>query len=384
MQKKIKKMKRILFLTIDFAPVGGGMARHSSDVATALMKAGEAILVLTMGIEGDKDYDGKTNIPILRLRGIRQKRLFKSYFWSVMVFFAYTFYYCLTHEVKAIFVNTWSIVGIAAFMVKKILRVPYFIFSHGLDVYAPQNNKKVARLMRIVLRNASLVIAGSHFTKQLIETMVDTKIRVLHPVVDIARFIRKDDSHKMFEGKKVLLTVGRLVESKGHEAVIRSLKKVVEKFPDILYCIVGSGPTEESLKILINELGLTNTVIFAGQVDDEKLPSYYQSCNVFIMTSREIKERGEVEGFGIVFLEAGACGKPVIGSKSGGIPDAVIDGVTGILVDPLDIEGIADAIITILSNENLAARLGENGRKRVEKELNINRLGERLKEIIML
>ncbi len=286
MQKKIKKMKRILFLTIDFPPMGGGMARHSSDVATALIKAGETPLVLTIGIEGDEDFDSTTNISILRLRGIRQKRLFKSYLWSVMVFFSYAFYYCLTHEVKAIFVNTWSIVGIAAFMAKKILRVPYFTFSHGLDVYAPQNNKKVARLMRLVLRNASLVIANSHFTKQLIETMVNTKIRVLHPVVDIERFVRKDDSHKMFEGKKVLLTVGRLVESKGHEAVIRSLKKVVEKFPEILYCIVGTGPTEESLKICINELGLTDTVIFAGQVDDEKLPSYYQSCNVFIMTSR--------------------------------------------------------------------------------------------------
>ena len=121
---------------------------------------------------------------------------------------------------------------------------------------------------------------------------------------------------------------------------------------------------------------------FAGKVDDEKLPSYYQSCNVFILTSREIKERGEAEGFGIVFLEAGACGKPVIGSKSGGIPDALIDSVTGILVDPLDIEGIADAIIRLLSNENLAARLRKNGRKRVEKELNIDRLGERLRAVL--
>jgi len=375
-------MKRILFLTIDFPPMGGGMARHSYDVVKAMRKIGEPPLVLTPRIEGERDFDKKIDIQIIRLKGIKIEKLFERYLWSTTFFFGYAFYYCITHRVNAIFVNTWSIVGVAAFLVKKIWGVPYYVFTHGLDVYAPQNNKKVVRLMRRVLRNASLVIANSHFTKQLIETMVDTKIRVLNPVVDIERFVRKDNCHKLFEGKKVLLTVGRLVESKGHDAVIRSLKKIVGKFPEILYCIVGVGPAEESLKTLVRECGLADNVIFAGKVNDEQLPSYYQSCDIFIMTSREIKERGEVEGFGIVFLEAGACGKPVIGSKSGGIPDALIDGVTGILVDPLDIEGIADAIIRLLSNENLAARLGKNGRKRVEKELNIDRLGERLRAVL--
>ena len=377
-----KKIGTVLFLTIDFPPLGGGMAQHSYDVVKAMKKIGEPPIVLTLRTEGDKVFDKKKDIHIIRLRCIKIKKLFEYYFWSAAVLFGYAFYYCITHKVDTVFVNTWSIVGVAAFLIKKVSGVPYVVFAHGLDVYAPQNNRNVSRLMRLVLRNASLVIANSHFTKQLIDEMVDTRIRVLHPVADLQRFSRKDDGHKLFAGKKVLLTVGRLVESKGHEAVIRSLKKVVEKFPEILYCIVGSGPTEESLKIIINELGLTNTVIFAGEVDDEELPSYFHSCDVFIMTSREIKKRGEVEGFGIVFLEAGACGKPVIGSKSGGIPDAVIDGVTGILVDPFDIEEIADAIIRLLSNENLAARLGENGKKRVEEELNIHRLAERLKEVL--
>lgn len=372
----------MLFLTIDFPPMGGGMARHSYDLVKAMRHIGKPPLVLTPRREGGREFDKKIDIKIIRLKGITIEKLFEHYLWSTTVFFGYAFYYCITQRVNAIFVNTWSIVGVAAFLVKRIWGVPYFVFAHGLDVYAPQNNKKVATLMRLVLRNASLVIANSHFTKELVETMVNTKAMVLHPVVDIERFARKGDSHKLFEGRKVLLTVGRLVESKGHDAVIRSLKKVVEKFPGILYCIVGAGPGEESFKNLVSELALADNVIFSGKVDDEELSSYFHSCNVFIMTSKEIKERGEVEGFGIVFLEAGACGKPVIGSKSGGIPDAVIDGVTGILVDPLDIEGIADAIIRLLSNENLAARLGENGRKRVETESNINGLGERLKEIV--
>lgn len=371
----------MLFLTIDFPPMGGGMARHSYDVVTAIKKIGEQPLVVAPRMEGDSYFDKKIDIQIIRLKGIKIEKLFERYLWSATVFFGYAFYYCITHRVNAIFVNTWSIVGVAAFLIKKILGVPYVIFAHGLDVYAPQNNKKVARLMRLVLRNASLVIANSHFTKQLIKKMVDTKIRVFHPVVDIERFARKEDCCKLFEGKKVLLTVGRLVESKGHDAVIRSLTKVIVRFPEILYCIVGEGPEGENLKTLVSNLGLSDTVFFAGEVEDEELPTYYRSCDVFILTSREIKERGEVEGFGIVFLEAAACGKPVIGGKSGGIPDAVIDDVTGILVDPMDVEGIADAIIRLLSDENLAARLGENGQKRVKDELNTNRFTERLREV---
>ena len=100
------------------------------------------------------------------------------------------------------------------------------------------------------------------------------------------------------------------------------------------------------------------------------------------MVSKEIKERGEVEGFGIVFLEAAACAKPVIGSKSGGIADAVIDGDTGILVDPLNEDEIARAIIRVLQDEKLANRLGENGRKRVKNELNIDNFGDKLRKII--
>ena len=100
------------------------------------------------------------------------------------------------------------------------------------------------------------------------------------------------------------------------------------------------------------------------------------------MISREIKERGEVEGFGIVFLEAGACARPVVGAKSGGIPDAVIEGVTVILGDPLNEEEIARAIIRILQDEPLAKSLGENGKRRVETELTIENFADKLKRII--
>ena len=176
--------------------------------------------------------------------------------------------------------------------------------------------------------------------------------------------------------------MARLVESKNHEALIRAFAKVVKNIPEALYRIIGEGPMESQLKELVSALGLVDKVIFLGSVPGSELAAYYYSCDVFVMVSKEIKERGEVEGFGIVFLEAAACARPVIGSKGGGIADAVIDGDTGILVDPSNEDEIARAIVRVLQDEELANRLGENGRRRAETELTIENFGEKLKKLI--
>ena len=176
--------------------------------------------------------------------------------------------------------------------------------------------------------------------------------------------------------------MARLVESKNHETLIRAFAKAVKIIPEAVCRIIGAGPLESQLRELVNALDLADKVIFTGNVPDSQLAAYYYSCDVFALVSKEIKERGEVEGFGIVFLEAASCARPVIGSKSGGIADAVIDGDTGILVDPLNEDEIARAIIRVLQDEKLANRLGENGRKRVETELTVENFGEKLKKLI--
>lgn len=378
-------MSKTLFFTIDFPPLGGGMSRHSLDVVLGLSYTKEPVIILAPQVGGDKRLDDDVGLAVVRLRGIKSGEIFNNYLRSVIIFFLYGFSYCLTRRVKAILANTWSIAGVAAFLIKKTLGIPYFVFAYGLDIYSVQANTKAAQLMRIVLRNASTVIAISNFTAHLVKSVIGEqgRIVVLNPIVDIKRFIAQACfSDKKVEGKKVILTVARLVESKNHETLIRAFAKVVKSIPEAVYRIIGEGPMESQLKELVNTLGLVDKVIFVGNVPDSELAGYYYSCAVFVMVSQEIKERGEVEGFGIVFLEAAACAKPVIGSKSGGIPDAVIDGVTGILVNPLNEDEIARAIVCVLQDEQLAKSLGENGRKRVESELTLENFGEKLKRII--
>ena len=155
-----------------------------------------------------------------------------------------------------------------------------------------------------------------------------------------------------------------------------ALPLVLKEIPNLKYLIVGKGPEETRLKSIVQQLGIQEHVVFAGHVEHNVLPQYYCLCDVFIMPSCVSGEN--FESFGIVFTEAGACAKPVIGSKTGGISDAVVDGVTGLLVEPYNTEEIAQALISLLTNEQLVLTLGKNGRVRVENELTWQVMGDRI------
>ena len=177
------------------------------------------------------------------------------------------------------------------------------------------------------------------------------------------------------------MTASRLVAKKNHENVLKSLPLVIKVIPDIIYIIIGKGKEEEKLIRLTKDMGLGKYVKFVGFVEPKDMPMYYDICDIFIMPSKTVDF--DYESFGIVYIEANACGKPVIGGKSGGVEDAVIDGVTGLLVDPENIEEIAQTIIRLLTDREYARKLGENGRRRVENELNWKTTGKKIEEVLV-
>jgi phosphatidylinositol alpha-1,6-mannosyltransferase len=166
-------------------------------------------------------------------------------------------------------------------------------------------------------------------------------------------------------GKRLLLTVGRFVPRKGQDMVLRALPRIVENFPDLIYVMAGAGDAarRDSLNAMIRQFGLQDHAMILDNPDNASVAWLYKSCEVFVMANRTMPN-GDTEGFGIVFLEAGAWGKPVIGGRAGGVVDAVDDGITGLLVDGTSADEIADAIQRLLSDKDLARRLGEAGRQK--------------------
>lgn len=172
---------------------------------------------------------------------------------------------------------------------------------------------------------------------------------------------------------------------KGHDSVLNVLPDVLKKYPDTVYLIIGGGDDKERLKNLAMNRGVGERVIFLEDIKDEELPAFYCLCDIFVMPSKEIHTKYGVkaEGFGIGFLEAGACGRPVIGGKSGGIPDAVIDGNTGILVNPKNLLELRDAIIKLLKDGALRKQMGDNARKRIEENFTVQRIIEQTEKVFL-
>ena len=163
------------------------------------------------------------------------------------------------------------------------------------------------------------------------------------------------------EKKIILLQVGRLVKRKGVDKVLEALPEVLKECKDLVYVVVGNGPECSNIELRIKNLELSNYVILIADASDEDVQAWYELCDIFIMPARDID--GDVEGFGIVYLEANAYGKPVIAGDSGGVRDAVKPDLNGLLVNPESTTEIRDAILKLCKDEFLRRRLGQQGRE---------------------
>lgn len=363
---------KTLMLSLDFPPSIGGIQTYSYEIAKNLSKLGMEIIVLAPQMDGASEFDEQQRFKVIRINEINSRPL-KSipivFYYSLLALISSKF------EIERIHLTRWSPASLAMFFLSILFRIPYFITVHGLDILLPQEDLFLRKIMILTLRNARNIIAVSNYTrKKLIEARIPPrKIKVIPNGVDTSRFNLDVDSSNVIKkyhlrNRNVVLTVSRLIERKGHDLVIKSISEILCQMPNIVYLIVGTGDEEKRLRKIVNDFGLAEHVIFAGVVSDGDLPKYYSSCDVFVMPAREISEKGDVEGFGITYLEANACGKPVIGGRAGGVEDAIIDGTTGLLVDPLDIDGISYALLSLLTNRSLAKRLGKAGRSRVVRE----------------
>ena len=361
----------ILMITVDFPPHKDGVSTVAREIAGYLADNGRVLSVMGPADEGAAEFDARQDYPVIRTPG---------YHWGYLRFFPLLFYLpfvLLRYRVRRIIAMNIAYGGILSYLLSLLFRIPYVTFAYGFEFCKFENNFFLKRLYLAIYGRSRRVIAISRFVRRrLIEFGVPAeKIVIISPAVDPDKFhpaTVPEKSRLRYKSKegKILLSVSRLVKRKGHDMVIKALPRVRSVVPHILYLIVGVGPEEGNLRRLVSETGVEDCVEFLNSVPNEELLHLYNLSDVFIMVSREIEDEGQVEGFGIVYLEANACGKPVIGGWSGGVEDAVLNGATGLLVDPLDPGEVAQAIIKLLTDTSYAEELGKNGRRRVEEELN--------------
>jgi len=243
----------------------------------------------------------------------------------------------------------------------------YSVHAHGTELLPGDGSPKSRiehRLIRRGIAGSDAAIAVSDWTRSTVTDLGAGSVSVVHPGIPAETVARSPvDPDGQIRARydippesPLLLTVARLGERKGHDLVIRAMAST----RDCHYLICGRGKARGNLEALADRLGLADRVHFAGYVNEAEITAYYNSCDVFVMPSKLLDEPGDIEGFGIVFLEANARGKPVIGSNTGGITSAIADGETGLVVEPT-VDDVAEAIGTLLADHQLRAQLGRAG-----------------------
>jgi phosphatidyl-myo-inositol dimannoside synthase len=365
----------ILFLGEEIPPCSGGVAQWGAWMARHLSRRGLHVVYAARGdfMREQAFYGDEFTVhPIDSVRWKQRKEL---------------------HILKALWQcrKRWRPRVVVALNCK-VARVPLLmrpfagwkvvIVAHGMEVTKNGHRPRRQAGLRWAFGSADLSFAVSRFTRDRVldAGVAPDQVRVLpcgvHPGLFAPRPAAPARQRFGFGARPVVLTLARLVSRKGHDLVIRALAEVRRAVPDVLYVIAGAPnpPYEERLAALARECGVEDAVRFLGYVEPDVLPDLYAASDVYVMPSRHLEGDGNFEGFGISYLEANACGLPVIGADTGGVADAIVDGQTGYLVPPEDVPQLADRLRRLLEDPAAARAMGEAGRARVLREFTWERI----------
>ncbi len=370
-------MKKSLLITIDFPPQLGGVANYLSNFSQNL--PADKIIVLANQIANVHHFDGRQTYKIIR------GKLFFTFFWPHWLkTFSIAKKIIKREKIEQIIISHLLPMGYVALM----LKLPYIVILHGYDIMNAQKSGWKKYWAIKILNQASHIIVNSHNTQAQVEKIgiKSDKITIVYPCPNIKPEQLNEHEKQIIKNeldlyhKKILLSVGRLVPRKGFDKVIESLPVVLRQIPNLVYIIVGNGPDKDRLEKLAEDLKVRGNLIIAEDIPNPNLSSFYDLANIFIMPARQIGE--DIEGFGIVYLEANLFSKPVIAGKSGGVEDAVIDNQTGILVNPESVQEISQVILKLFNDSELVNKLGVQGKERVLQEFQWPKQIEKIKNLL--
>lgn len=355
--------RKYLLLSEIFPPKTGGSGRWFWDLYTRLGK--EGTIIVTDIIDDAEDTDSQSGLDIYRIPlssnswGIKSLKGLRFYFSAIR----HVLKLVKKHKIESIHCGRTLHEGVIGLVVKYLTGTPYLCYVHGEDIEMCWSSREFVFLVNAVLKNSDLLICNSHNSAKLLDKWSGAskeKVRVLHPGVDASVF-RPSDDETRDPTRKIILTVSRLQPRKGHDVLISAMPEILKVHPDLHYVIVGSGDQYEHLKNQVEKLDLKDHVSLLGECSDEEILYWYQKCDLFVLPNRTIGN--DVEGFGIVLLEAQACAKAVIAGDSGGTRETMEVGKTGYIIDCRTTELLSEAIIGLFDDPEKLDKMGKDARQ---------------------
>lgn len=377
-------LPKILLLSDIFPPKIGGSGRWFWEIYSRLPR--DRVVVAAGEGPGADEFDRTHDVTTLRLpiemraRGLRNLK----HYWSlagrvgkIVSSEGITAIHCARNLPEAF----------VAYLVQKRRGTAYLCYAHGEDIGGSSTSRELAWMTRRAFAGASLVIANSQNTRDMLLNdwgLPESKVRLFTPGVDTRRFAPAPPDEAVraglgWTGRTVLLTVGRLQKRKGQDCLIRALKEIRRTHPTVLYAVLGDGDELPHLKALAEAEGVAEIVQFLGGATDETLLRCYQQCDMFVLPNRTIEP--DFEGFGMVLLEAQACGKPVVAGASGGTAETMRIPETGRVVACDDPGPLAALLTELLSDPAGLRAMGERGREWVCAHFDWDALSRRAAEL---
>ncbi len=348
-----------LYFSFDFPPNDGGIAKLGERLCAELKRHGVELAILTAKARGVAAVSG----PEVRVSSSRLHRELQAYSWLRA-----------RRNLGTVICGTWYPEGLLALLAGAR---PLVILAHGLELMPTKaywRRKFWRKLLRTVCESAQLVVANSEYTRRLLlRTAPNARVVAVPLGVDQGQFSPqgREAARNKFgvEGKLTVLSVARLYEYKGLDTVIKALAELPRTTREqFIYLVAGRGPHEAALRAAASRLGVSAQIRWLGFVSEDDLPDLYRASDLFVLCTREAATQQEVDGFGLVFLEAQASGTPVVGTRSGGIPEALREKEGGWLIEEGNAHRLASLLLLLADHPEVFRAAGRAARERVERE----------------
>jgi len=383
LEHAVSNQQKVLLVTNDLGPRTGGIETFVLGLIEGLPK--DSLIVYTSSQKGDKEFDkqllekfgavvirdrAKILLPTPRVTR-RAVKILKS------------------TGAKNLWFGAAAPLGLMAGALRAAGATNILALSHGHEVWWAKI-PLLKGLLKKIIKDVDYLGYLGEFTKSEISKVSDQpeKFVQIAPGIDTNHFTPKQPRADLIQkyqldGRRVIVSVGRLVHRKGQDELVKAMPKILESFPDAILLLVGEGPIKQMLFNSAKQLGVLTKVVFAGRVSHQDLPDYICLGEIFAMPVRSRFSGLEVEGLGIVYLEASACGLPVVVGNSGGAVDAVLDKVTGVLVNGSNADEIAEKICELLANPQAAKQMGQAGRGWVIENWQLNSWSKKFNSLLI-